>query len=59
MFKDFLDKMKGYKYQITFLLIKQNKKNGDIEFGSVYFNSNTKTVINSEYMLWLMKDVVG
>ena len=51
MFKDFLDKMKGYKYQITFLLRKQNKKNGDIEFASVYFNSNTKTVINSEYML--------
>ena len=50
MFKDFLDKMKGYKYQITFLLRKK-KKNGDIEFASVYFNSNTKTVINSEYML--------
>ena len=63
--------MKGFKYQITVLLCKY-KINGDKEYASVYFNSATKTVINSdEYMLdksfhfyteqiiGLMKDLVG
>ena len=41
--------MKGFKYQITvtFLLCK-HKINGDIEYAPVYFNSSTKTVINSD-----------
>ena len=47
--KDILDKMKGFKYQITmkFLLCKYNG-NGEKEFAPVYFNSATKTVTNSE-----------
>ena len=54
MFKIFLlDKTKDFKYQIAvkFLLNKKHKGNGDKEFAPVYFNSVTKTVINSEYML--------
>ena len=45
--------MKGFKYQITVqLLPSKYKENGDKEFAPVYFNSATKTVINSnEYML--------
>ena len=45
--------MKGFKYQITVkVLLCKYKKNGDKEYASVYFNSATKTVINSdEYML--------
>ena len=49
LFKDLLNEMKGFKYQIivTVLLCK-HKINGDIEYPSVYFNSATKTVINSD-----------
>ena len=52
LFKDLLDKMKGFKYQITmtFLLYKP-KINGDIECSPVYSNSATKAVINFEYCL--------
>ena len=52
MFKDLLDEIKAFKYQMTVKvsLIKQNG-NGDIESLDVYFNSNTKTVINFKYML--------
>ena len=32
-------------------LLSKYKENGDREFASVYFNSATKTVINSEYNL--------
>ena len=32
-------------------LLRKYKRNGDKEFAPVYFNSATKTVINSEYML--------
>ena len=41
--------MKGFKYQITvmFLLCKY-RINGDRDFALVYFNSTTKTVINSD-----------
>ena len=41
--------MKSFKYQttVTVLLCKQ-KINGDIEYAPVYFNSATKTVINSD-----------
>ena len=41
--------MKSFKYQIkvTVLLCK-HKTNGDIEYAPVYFNSATKTVINSD-----------
>ena len=44
--------MKGFKYQITEnILQRKGKVNGDIEFSSVYFNSMTKSVINSEFSL--------
>ena len=50
MFKDLLDEIKGFKYQITVkVLLSKYKKNGDIEFAPVYFNSTTKEVINLEY----------
>ena len=50
MFNDLSDEIIGFKYQITVkVLLRKHKVNGDIEF--VYFNSTTKTVINSEYNL--------
>ena len=53
MFKDLSNKMKFFKYQITVtVLLSKHKINRDIEYPSVYFNSETKTVINSDkYML--------
>ena len=53
LFKDFLNEMKGFKYQITVkVLLCKYKVNGDKEFAPVCFNSATKTVINSdEYVL--------
>ena len=49
LFKELLIEMKGLKYQITvtFLLCKHNI-NEDIDYAPVYFNSATKTVINSD-----------
>ena len=41
--------MKGFKYQITVTdLLHKCKINGDTEYAPVYFNSATKTVINSD-----------
>ena len=41
--------MKGFKYQITVtVVLSKHKINGYIEYASVYFNSATKTVINSD-----------
>ena len=52
LFKNLLIEMKGFKYQITMtVLLDKPKMDGDIEYSPVYFNSVTKTVINSEYML--------
>ena len=52
LFKDLLDEIKGFKYQMTVkVLLKKHKENGDIEFAPAYFNSTTKTVSNPEYML--------
>ena len=43
LFKDLLNEMKGFKYQITVtLLLFKHKINGDIEYAPVYFNSATK-----------------
>ena len=40
--------MKGFKYQITVtVLLSKIKSDGNIEYSPVYFNSATKTVINS------------
>ena len=52
MFKDSLDKITGFKYQITVkVVLSKHKGNGDIEFAPVHFNSATKTVINFEHNL--------
>ena len=41
--------MKGFKHQITAtVLLSKHKINGDIEYAPAYFNSATKTVINSD-----------
>ena len=48
-FKDLLNEMKGFKYQITVtVLLCKHKQNGDIEYAPVYFNSATKTIINPD-----------
>ena len=47
MFNDLFNELKGFKYQITLeVLFKKYKRNGEIEFRLVYFNSLTKTVRN-------------
>ena len=47
LFSDLLNETKGFKYQIMLKAIfKKYKPNEEIEFGQVYFNSTTKTVIN-------------
>ena len=52
LFKNLLNEVKGFKYQITVaILLSKEKGNGDIEYSSVYFNSMAKTVINSEFSL--------
>ena len=49
MFKDLLDEIKGFKYQITVkVLLRKHKETGDVELAPVYFNSTTKTVISAE-----------
>ena len=52
LFNDLLNEMKGFKYQVAVkVLLSKYRGNGDIKFSPVYFNSATKTVINSKYML--------
>ena len=47
LFKDLLNEMKGFKYQIKMTaLLYKHKMDGDTEYSPVYFNSATKTVIN-------------
>ena len=50
MFKNLLDKMKSFKYQITLkVLLNKYKEHRDREFTTtVYFNFTTKTVTGSE-----------
>ena len=49
LFKDLLKEIKGFKYQITLaVLLNEIKTDGSIEYSTVYFNSKTKTVINSD-----------
>ena len=44
--------MKGLKYQITVKVLQWKYKGNECRgFAPVYFNSETKTVINSEYNL--------
>ena len=52
LFNNLLNKLKGFKYQITVeVVLKKYKLNGKIEFSSVYFNSVTKTVTNHMFRL--------
>ena len=52
MFKDLLDEIKGFKYQIKRkVLLSKYKENADREFTAVYFNSTTKSVIGLKYGL--------
>ena len=52
LFNYVLDETKGFKYQITEkALLRKGKKNGEIEFTPVCFNSTTKTVINCKFDL--------
>ena len=52
LFKDLLNEMKGFKYQVTVkVLLSKDERNEGIEYSSIYFNSATKTVINSEFSL--------
>ena len=52
LFKDLLNEIKGFKYQITFaVFLSKIKTSESIEYSTVYFNSTTKTVINNEYDL--------
>ena len=44
LFKDLLDEIKGFKYQITVtVLLRKDRQIGDIDFIPVYFNFTTKT----------------
>ena len=73
LFKDLLNEMKGFKYQITVqVLLSKQKLDRNMEYATIYFNSATKTVINFKSNLdksfqeflyridnWIMKDRVG
>ena len=49
VFKDLLNEIKDFKYQITLaVLLSKIKTDGSIEYSPVYFNSTTKTVSNSD-----------
>ena len=49
LFKDLLNDMKVFKYQITVkLLLCKYRINGEIKYAPVYFNFATKTIINSD-----------
>ena len=49
LFKDLLNEIKGFKYQITVAaLLSKHKINGDIQYAPVYFDSATESVINSD-----------
>ena len=49
LFKELLNQIKGFKYQITLaVLLSKIITYGSIEYSPVYFNSTTKTVINSD-----------
>ena len=52
LFKGLLAETKIFKYQITVkFLLRKHKENEGIELAPVYFNSTTKTVINSNIYL--------
>ena len=52
LFSNLLNEIKGFKYEITVkVLLKRYKPNDEIEFAPVYFNSETKLVINHKFKL--------
>ena len=52
LFKNLLNEIKGFKYQVTVtVLLSKVKMDGNIKYGPVYFNSITKTVVNYEFSL--------
>ena len=52
LFEDLLNKIKGFKYQITLkVLLSKYKENTDRELAPIYFNSTTNTVIGPKYGL--------
>ena len=52
LFKDLLIELNFFKYQITLtVLLSKVKNDKSIEYSAVYFNSVTKTVVNSEFSL--------
>ena len=60
LFKDLLNEIKGFKYQITVAILLSKLKvdrsieyspDRSIEYSPVYFNSTTETVINSAFNL--------
>ena len=49
LFKERINEMKGFKYQITAAtLLSKHKQNKDTEYHPAYFNSTTKTVIDAD-----------
>ena len=51
-FSNLLNERKGFNYQITVkVLLKKCKHNGETEFGPIYFNSETKLMINHRFRL--------
>ena len=50
LFKDLLNQIKGFRYQIILeVLLSKYKENRDIKFAPVYFNYSTKTVVGPKY----------
>ena len=49
LFKDLLVEIKDFKCQITLsILLSKVRSDGNVEYSPVYFNSTTKTVLNSD-----------
>ena len=56
MFKDLLDEIKGFKYQKTVkVLLSKHKENEGIEFAPVYFNINSKYMLDKSLQDFLYK----
>ena len=59
LFKDLLDEIKGFKYQITMkVLLKKNKENVDIEFAPFYFVLLIKHGLILNIILTNLKEVL-
>ena len=52
MFKNLLNELKGFKYQITLaVLLSKVRNNNETEYSPVYFNSLAKTLIIEDYKI--------